>query len=177
MVQNEGWRDPCVCLFEATLFGRRFRREKAWTPTHVKSETKPNAISPLFHFGAFCLAVRTLTFCQLMGFPYYTTKSCSLLAGLRRFRHRVQVASCSTPRMGPKSSQLGFPRPSDARTRVMPEAEIRSPSWLSGFGAQERFLLAMVAATWLHRICKPHVSRTKGQRMGFGRMNTELGQG
>ena len=26
-------------------------------------------------FGAFCLDVRTLTFCQLMGFPYETTQS------------------------------------------------------------------------------------------------------
>ena len=34
-------------------------------------------------FGACCLDVKTLTFCQLMGFPYLTTKSEALLQGSR----------------------------------------------------------------------------------------------
>ena len=43
-------------------------------------------------FGAFCLAVRTLTFCQLMGFPYQTPKSYSLLAGEQISQPREDLA-------------------------------------------------------------------------------------
>ena len=32
-------------------------------------------------FGAFCLDVRTLTFCQLMGFPFIKPSKVKLLAG------------------------------------------------------------------------------------------------
>ena len=38
------------------------------------SETS-GEIGPLGDFGAFCLDVRTLTFCQPMGFLYETTKN------------------------------------------------------------------------------------------------------
>ena len=47
-------------------------------------------------FGACCLDVRTLTSCQLMGYPNQTTNSYSLLAGLRRFRRRVSKEVAGT---------------------------------------------------------------------------------
>ena len=44
------------------------KKKKKKKEKHICSVSSPQSTYPIF--GAFCLNVRTLAFCQLMGFPY-----------------------------------------------------------------------------------------------------------
>ena len=81
-----------------------------WTPSQ--------ALLAVLHWFLWCILpmdVRTLTLCQLVGFPHETTKSWSLLAGLSRFRKGLPSTSyCRLRWTGTRPCKRQTWRPSHA---------------------------------------------------------------